>query len=251
MTQTYNITGMTCNGCLSKVQKLLEQVKGVSNVNINLEKGEAAIEMKTAIANEVFKSALQDYPKYQITAALPVMEMHHHTMAAASMDEDEKKLWIVTYKPILLIFLYISVISVITASSANGYNTMTAMRVFMAAFFLIFSFFKMLDINGFADSYSMYDIVAKKFKPWGYLYVFIEALLGVSYALNFQPFITNIITATVMTVSIIGVLKSVLNKTKIRCACLGAVFNLPMSSITIIEDALMITMSLLMLFLIK
>lgn len=50
-----------------------------------------------------------------------------------------------------------------------------------------------------------------------------------------------------MTVSIIGVLQSVLNKRKIQCACLGAVFKLPMSTVTIIEDALMITMSVAML----
>ena len=50
-----------------------------------------------------------------------------------------------------------------------------------------------------------------------------------------------------MTVSIIGVLQSVMNKRKIKCACLGDVFNLPMSTITIIEDALMIGMSVIML----
>ena len=121
----------------------------------------------------------------------------------------------------------------------------------MAGFFLVFSFFKMLDMTGFADSYSMYDIVAKKFRSWGYLYIFIEALLGISYAANFEPFITNIITIVVMTISVIGVLKSVLNKSNIRCACLGAVFNLPMSTVTIIEDASMILMSTIMLFLIK
>lgn len=50
-----------------------------------------------------------------------------------------------------------------------------------------------------------------------------------------------------MTISIIGVLQSVLNKLKIQCVCLGAVFNLPTSTVTIIEDALMIMMSGLML----
>jgi hypothetical protein len=50
-----------------------------------------------------------------------------------------------------------------------------------------------------------------------------------------------------MSISIVGVLQSVLNKKKIQCACLGAVFNLPMSTVTIIEDGLMILMSLIML----
>lgn len=52
-----------------------------------------------------------------------------------------------------------------------------------------------------------------------------------------------------MSISIIGVLQSVLNKQKIQCACLGAVFNLQMSTVTIIEDALMIGMSAAMLIL--
>ena len=90
---------------------------------------------------------------------------------------------------------------------------------------------------------AMYDIVAKKIKAWGFIYPFIELALGFAYATGFQPFVTNIVTVIVMTVSMIGVLQSVLNKRKIRCACLGAVFNLPMSTVTIIEDALMIAMS--------
>ncbi|MGB4776232.1 MAG: heavy-metal-associated domain-containing protein, partial [Daejeonella sp.] len=70
---------------------------------------------------------------------------------------------------------------------------------------------------------------------------------GIAYALNVQPILTNIITLIVMGISIIGVLQSILNKRKIQCACLGAIFNLPMSTVTIIEDALMIVMSGVML----
>jgi hypothetical protein len=89
----------------------------------------------------------------------------------------------------------------------------------------------------------VYDIVAKKWSAWGYIYAFTELALGAAFLTGFNPILTNIVTFTVMTVSIIGVLQSVLNKRKIKCACLGDVFNLPMSTITIIEDALMIGMS--------
>jgi copper chaperone CopZ len=154
--------------------------------------------------------------------------------------------WIATYKPILLIFLYITVISLIAATAGGGFSLMTAMRIWMGGFFLTFSFFKMLDIPAFAESYAMYDIVAKRFEVWGYLYVFIEALLGICYALNFQPLFTAVVTVVVMTMSLLGVLNSVLAKRKIKCACLGAVFNLPMSSVTIIEDGLMISMGIAM-----
>ena len=121
------------------------------------------------------------------------------------------------------------------------------MRHFMAGFFLVFSFFKMLNLKGFAESYVMYDVVAKRLPAWAYIYAFTELALGIAFLINFKPLVTNSLTFIVMSISIIGVLQSVLNKKKIQCACLGAVFNLPMSTVTIIEDALMIAMSAWML----
>lgn len=79
------------------------------------------------------------------------------------------------------------------------------------------------------------------------MYAFTELALGVAFLPSFYPLLTNSVTFLIMTVSISGVLQSVLNKRKIKCACLGHVFNLPMSTISIIEDALMIGMSLIML----
>ncbi len=117
----------------------------------------------------------------------------------------------------------------------------------MGGFFLVFSFFKLLNLRGFAESYGMYDIVAKRWQGWGYTYPFVELALGAAFLIGFEPMITNAVTLLVMGLSIIGVLQSVLNKRKIKCACLGDVFNLPMSTITIIEDALMIGMSAFML----
>jgi hypothetical protein len=160
---------------------------------------------------------------------------------------EQAKSWIETYKPILIIFSFIIGITLLIQSSNVVFSWMQWMRHFMAGFFLIFSFFKFLNLNGFAESYSMYDIVAKKWKGYGYVYAFIELGLGIAYLTDINPLITNLVTSIVMSVSIIGVLQSVLNKKKIKCACLGAVFNLPMSTITIIEDALMIAMSLIML----
>ena len=108
----------------------------------------------------------------------------------------------------------------------------------------------MLNLKAFAESYVMYDVVAKKIPVWAYMYAFVELFLGISFLLNFNPFVTNLVALIVMSASIVGVLQTVLNKKKIQCACLGAVFNLPMSTVTIIEDGLMIAMSFTMLYLI-
>jgi len=242
MTHTYHITGMTCTNCQTKVQHLLSKVSGIKNVSIDLKNGSADIEMDKHISTATLKTALNEHPKYQLSEAV-------HTSVLSTYAGGEAKSWFDTYKPILIIFGYIIIISAIAATSGSNFSTLQFMRVFMAGFFLTFSFFKMLDLTGFADSYSMYDIVAKKFKQWSYIYAFIELALGIAYTINIQPVFTNFVTLIVMSVSIIGVLQSMLNKRKIKCACLGAVFNLPMSTVTIIEDALMIGMNAIMLLL--
>jgi len=238
MTHVYKVSGMTCTGCQAKVQSLLSKVAGVKNVNIDLAKGEAAIEMDKHIATGDLKGALKDHPKYQLSEIAS-----HQQFVAHPITEEETKSWIGIYKPILLIFGYIVGITLLVEYVSGGFVWMRWMNYFMAGFFLLFSFFKLLNLQGFAESYSMYDIVAKKWNGWGYVYAFTELALGIAFLTGFNAFITNAVTFVVMSVSIIGVLQSVLNKRKIKCACLGAVFNLPMSTVTIIEDALMIAMS--------
>jgi hypothetical protein len=121
------------------------------------------------------------------------------------------------------------------------------MMNFMAGFFLVFSFFKLLNIKAFASSYAMYDLLAQRLPSYGFVYPFIELMLGLAYLLRWQPATTNTMTFVVMAFSSLGVIRAVLNKQKIRCACLGSVFNLPMSTITIIEDLTMAGMAAWML----
>ena len=241
MIHTYKVSGMTCGGCQAKVEGLLSKVPNVKNVTIDLGKGEATIEMDKHILTPDLKAVLQDFPKYQLTEFPASIQVVSEPLTEVTRS------WLQTYKPILLVFGYILAITVLVEYSAGNFLWMRWMNHFMAGFFLVFSFFKLLNLSGFAESYSMYDIVAKKWAAWGYIYAFVELALGVAFLTGFNPVVTNTITFIVMVVSIIGVLQTVLNKRKIKCACLGAVFNLPMSTITIIEDALMIGMSLIML----
>lgn len=206
---------------------------GVTEVEVSKEKETATISMDKHIALSVLQKALD--AKYRISA-----EQHNEVA-------EQTKSWLVTYRPILLIFAYITGITLLIEYMQGGFLWMRWMSYFMAGFFLVFSFFKLLNLKGFAESYSMYDIVAKKWKGWGYVYAFTELGLGIAFLTGFNPIVANAVTLVVMTVSIVGVLQSVLNKRKIKCACLGDVFNLPMSTITIIEDALMIGMSAAML----
>jgi hypothetical protein len=122
-------------------------------------------------------------------------------------------------------------------------SAMETMRYFMAGFFLVFSFFKLLDINAFATAYAGYDLLAKQWRGWGLVYPFIELALGIAYLAHFNPILTHWVTIIVMGFSAIGVIRAVATKTQIQCACLGTVFKLPMSTVTIVEDVGMVLMA--------
>lgn len=237
MKHTYQVTGMTCSSCEAKVKGALQSIDAISYVDVSKEENTAIVTMSRHIPLSSLQAVLDT--KYTISE----LASEEYTDEAV----EENRSWIQTYKPILLIFLYIIGITLFIQMMNPAFDFMQWMRHFMAGFFLIFSFFKILNLKDFASSYAMYDIVAKKIPQWSYVYAFLELALGIAFLTDFHTILTNSVTAIVMTISIIGVLQSVLNKKKIRCACLGAVFNLPMSTITIIEDALMILMSIGML----
>ena len=149
-----------------------------------------------------------------------------------------------TYYPLFLVFAFLIGLVGLFELRAGAFDWPRAMNRFMGGFFVAFSFFKLLDLRGFATAFQSYDIVARHSLAYGFAYPFIELLLGLAYLAEFQPRATNLATLAVMTIGIVGVTQAVLAKRQIQCACLGTVFKLPMSSVTIFEDALMAGMAI-------
>jgi hypothetical protein len=119
------------------------------------------------------------------------------------------------------------------------------MNQFMAGFFFVFSAFKLLDIRGFADGYSTYDLLAKRWHTYGYIYPFLELALGILYLITWLPEATAGATIIIMGFSSLGVMNSLLKKQTFQCACLGTILKVPLSSITLIEDLTMVALAAL------
>jgi cation transport ATPase len=233
MTHSYAVKGITCEGCVTKVKSKLLAHPDITAADVKLEGQKAVITMQKHLSVAELQEAIGANTKYRITAEAG--DHTHHDMGDVAA-----KSWLATYKPLLIIAAFITGVSFLT----SGGSLHMGMNYFMAGFFLVFSFFKMLDLKGFASSYAMYDVLARRVPVYGYVYPFIELALGVAYLTGFAPFATNLATLVVMGFSSIGVIQSVMNRKKIKCACLGAVFNLPMSTVTIVEDLLMVAMAI-------
>lgn len=234
---TFSITGMTCGNCVAKIQKRLGEHPEIQSATATLQPPQAVIHTSRTLNVDELNRWIEPLGHYRLSdnspAPAPVVPLPEPSAT--------------TYKPLLILLGYLVTVTAGGLFAAGGWDTMLAMRLFMGGFFIAFSFFKMLDLRGFSDAYRGYDLVAKAWPGYGYIYPFVEFGLGLAYIANISPWTVNLVTAVVMAVSLAGVLRAVLSKRTIRCACLGTVFQLPMSTVTIIEDGLMLAMAIIML----
>lgn len=245
----YQVNGMTCDGCVAAVKGVLENETGVSAAQVQLAYPQAVVTADHALDLDKINGELAKKGKYTISREKSAQELAPLPSIGKKKETAPKlpPISIGTYKPLILIITFIAGVCGLVQYPFLDFSGMLWMRHFMAGFFLVFSFFKLLNLKGFSTSYRMYDIVAARWKTWGFIYPFVELGLGVAYLINFSPVVTNCTTIIVLGISSIGVIESNLNNRKIKCACLGDVFNLPMSTVTIIEDLTMVIMAVWML----
>ena len=274
-TTTYTLTGLHCNACVKRVTTALAPLADSVNVTLSpmqavLTQPRVAVEQLQAAVAQAGNYALQPFETAELEEKMlaSVVEYaqvapeiiadstpQHTSVNLSDIAADAAKPWLHTYYPLLLILVFIvgaSVLLQIGQHAGHGMGLAAisggeTMRYFMAGFFIVFAFFKLLDIQAFADAYAGYDLLAMRWHAWGLIYPFVELALGIAYLTHWQPTLTHWTTILVMGFSAIGVIQAVTNKTKIRCACLGSVFNLPMSTVTIVEDVGMVLMAAWML----
>ncbi|MEP2935991.1 MAG: MauE/DoxX family redox-associated membrane protein [Gilvibacter sp.] len=233
ITHTYYIQGMTCEGCASSVRERLLKLPDITDVVVSLEMHQAKITSSKPLFLEDLAAVLA--PKHSIQAA-DIMSDYHAVEASK---------W-VQLKPLFLIFLFIG--SATFLLNYKEANLNEAMYDFMGLFFVVFSFFKLLDLKGFPATFAMYDPLAKWIPAYGWVYPFLELALGVLFLMRLQLPVVLIITLVILSITTIGVLKSLVSKKKIKCACLGTALNLPMTEATLIENTIMIIMAIVMIF---
>lgn len=238
MTHTYNISGMTCSSCKASVEEAFSALPNVENVSVNLEAKEATIKMKSHIEVDTLQNALPE--KYKISE-----KKEKNVFQSASNVVEEEKTDLQQLFPLFLILGYITIASIML--NINPWDGNNFMLDFMGLFYIVFSFFKLLDLKGFPDSFGMYDPLAKAIPAYGWIYPFIEVVLGLMFLTRFQIDIALIITLIVLGITTVGVTRTLLSKKTIQCACLGTALKLPMTKATFIENSIMIVMAVIML----
>jgi hypothetical protein len=160
---------------------------------------------------------------------MPVSAQPHAHPTTATAPSD-------SYRPLIYVLVGILAATWLTATFQRLTAGAEFMRVFMGFFFLAFGSFKALQWTEFAGVFGEYDLIARRFRLYGLAYPAIELGLAGLYLSNNLIQSANILTVVIMTIGSIGVLRAVTSKRKYRCACLGSVVNLPLSTVSLIED---------------
>lgn len=156
--------------------------------------------------------------------------------------------------PLLGVLSFVISTTVIITVLANDTNIMSISEVFMGMFFLTFGAFKIYNLDGFKQAFKRYDFLADKSDIYATSYPLIEFTLGILYmAIAFLDIpiqlqvVTHVTAIIIMSVGAVGVLDAIKQGRNLECACLGNVFNVPMTKVTLAEDSFMALMALIML----
>jgi hypothetical protein len=237
MTKTFKTT-LRCGACEAKIRPVLDADPAVEAWSVDLKSQDKLLTVTGHAVDRRHVESLLESVGYQTLGEVSQDAPEVPTPSAADKA---------SYYPLFLAVAYVAGAVGLVEWTLGGFDAGRAMTNFMAGFFLVFSFFKLLDVRAFAESYSSYDLLAQRSRAYALSYPFLELALGILYLTRTAPFATNAATLVLMLFGTLGVANALLARRKIQCACLGTAFNLPMSTVTLIEDLSMAAMAAFML----
>lgn len=211
-----NVTGMTCGSCVAKIEHALDGSSGVEHVHVDLKQGTVMVSGGAALSRDALESAIR---------------------SAGFGVEGGPAVQASSFTPLLVAVSLIGLGS-LASGGADGF-----MAKFMGGFFLVFGGLKLLDLGGFAAAYAKYDLLAARLPAYGWMYPVVEVVLGLAYLATPEWMGLHAITFVLMTFSALGVIRALRRGEQLTCACMGTAFNLPMTTVTIVEDLGMAAMA--------
>jgi hypothetical protein len=148
------------------------------------------------------------------------------------------------YKPLIVIVI----VSAVMAYAVADFDAMAWMLRTMGFFLVFLAVFKLFDSQGFQKGFRKYDIITQKIPSYGAIYPFVELGLGLAYIGQMYLTAAYWITLIIMSVGLLGIIRSKRAGQTLKCACMGNILQVPLSTVSIIENGSMILMSAVMLF---
>lgn len=161
--------------------------------------------------------------------------------AAHAVHRKSRGLRLRAYLPLAV--LVFTTLLAASAVQSGAWSWEGWMRTFMGLFLVTFSMIKLFDLRGFADGFQMYDLLAKPFRPWAFVYPFVELGLGLAWLSGREPVAVAVATIVLMSWGAAGVIRALASGLDVHCACMGTLLKVPLSTAALVEDLGMVAMA--------
>lgn len=154
-----------------------------------------------------------------------------------------------TYTPVIALFAMTALLALAATYVVDGTPfTMRAVEWFISFSMVVLAIQKLRDVESFSSMFLGYDLLAKRWVPYGYIYPFAEGLAGVLMTAGALTWFSAPLALVIGGVGAVSVFKAVyLDKRDLKCACVGGDSNVPLGFISLTENVMMVAMAVWML----
>lgn len=153
-----------------------------------------------------------------------------------------------SYVPVIALFSMTALAALALSTGLYGTPlTIRAAEWFIALSMVVLALLKLQDVEKFSSMFLNYDLLAKRWVPYSYLYPFAEGLAGVLMVGGLAHWLSVPVALVIGTIGAVSVFKAVyIDKRELKCACVGGSSNVPLGFVSLTENLMMIAMALWM-----
>jgi glutaredoxin len=155
----------------------------------------------------------------------------------------------VTYRPVIAVFAVTALMALAVSYATFGNPlTLRAGEWFIAFSMAVLAILKLQNIESFSTMFLNYDLLAKRWVRYGYIYPFAEAGAGILMIAGALNWVSIPVALFIGTIGAVSVFKAVyIDRRELKCACVGGDSNVPLGFVSLTENVMMVLMALWML----
>ena len=154
-----------------------------------------------------------------------------------------------TYTPVIVVFAGAAAMALAASQASMGTPfTRHALEWFIAFSMVALASLKLRDLESFSGMFLNYDLLARQWLPYAYLYPFLEFGAGVLMAAGVLTWLSAPVALVIGGIGAVSVFKAVyIDKRELKCACVGGDSNVPLGFVSLTENVMMVAMAVWML----
>jgi len=153
-----------------------------------------------------------------------------------------------SYKPVLAVFAVAALLTIaINALTGTPLIGLLGAGRFIAVSMCLLAMLKLQDLERFSSMFLGYDLLARRYVPYAYVYPFAELAAGILMLAGILTWFSAPLALVIGGIGAASVYKAVyIDKRDLKCACVGGSSNVPLGFVSLTENVMMATMALVM-----